>query len=282
MNDVIHPNPLLDFFYTRACDRINKRYDKKERPKLASLHEANPKIIGNILNKTISKNDNPYLITPTAIEVLIREEFFTNATEMLWGSKDEINEYIEPLFYLFWNTYVLNSEEIFSPYMYDYLPYAEHWIYKEQIINQNEEKDKYFSEALFNTSKKELLEREKSIISETMNYIYRKNQDWFRKEWSDFTKKTKTYTKLDKKLDEFAQNEFLSNITTNIPTVKSSVGLRAKALLENDLCVKDKEIKFGGYNNEEEHIKFLNFMASLSHLKELEKISKLQQQKDSP
>lgn len=283
MNTVIHPNPLLNFFYEKACCRVKQKYEDNGSPKLTSLHK-NSKIIGNILKMKITANDNKYLITPTAKKVLLREKFFANATEMLWGSKEEIDGYIEPLFYLFWDTYVLNSdicEKIVSPYMYDYLPYAKHSIYKKQIIYQNNEDDKNFAEALFNTSKEELLDREESILSETMHFIYQKNQGWFRKEWENFTEETQIYAKLDKKLDKFAEKKFLPNITANTPTVSSSDGLLAKTLLERDLCVKDKEIKFWGYNDVDEHIKSQKFIAAFSYLEKLEETFKLQQQKDS-
>lgn len=268
---------ILDFFYSKAQQRIEaayNAYNEVNHLKYSDILPSNPKLLSYIINgKTTTKN-NPYLITAGAIDALVAIKKFPlkTAKEILWGNQEEIDLYIEDLFFLLWEEYISSSQEINSEYFQcDYLPFAKHLVIKNAIVNENNE----FLEVLYQTSKEELLLNDKIITNESIKYIFQKNKEWFQTEWEAFASKTSTFTKLNKIIDSFVSDIFVPKLKENTPIERTSLGIRAKNLLESDLYVKDQEIKVWGWNNCDEQIKYKLFKLSLSYLDELEQIFKM-------
>ncbi len=266
---------VLEFFYSKATNRIKTQYERAHQPKHRDIIPSNPKLLSYILNcKTTTKN-NPYLITDGAIYHLLKSDYFQFNTEaeILWGTEDEILSYIEDLFILLWQEYIPSYQEIKSEYYQcDYLPFAKHLVAKNAIVNENNE----FLEALFQTTKDTLLSNDKTISDAAIKYVFKKNENWFKSEWLEFVSKTKTFTKLNKIIDSFVSEKFVPNLLLNSPSENSSLGIRAKNLLESDLSVKDLEIKICGWNTLDERIKYELFIASLSYINKLERIFEMQ------
>lgn len=266
---------ILDFFYSRATKRIKAQYERAHQPKYCDILPSNPKLLSYILNcKTTTKN-NPYLITDGAIYALLNSDYFqfNTETEIPWGKEEEIDLYIEDLFFLLWEEYISSSLEINSKYYQcDYLPFAKHLAIKNAIVNENNE----FLEVLFQTSKEDILLNDKTISYEAIKYVFKKNKEWFKTEWHNFASKTTTFTKLNKIIDSFVSDIFVPKLKDNFPSENSSLGIRAKNLLESDLSVKDQEIKIWGWNNLDEQIKYELFKASLSYVNNLEQIFEMQ------
>ena len=266
---------ILDFFYGKASNRIKAQYEMAKQPKYCDILPSNPKLLSYILNcKTTAKN-NPYLITDGAIYALLNKDYFqfNTESEILWGKKEEILSYIEDLFVLLWHEYISSSPEISSEYYQcDYLPFAKHLVIKNAIANENNE----FIEVLFRVSKEDILSNYETISYEAIKYIFKKNKNWFIPEWLKFVSKTKTFTKLNRIIDSFVSEIFVPNLLLNSPSENSSLGIRAKNLLESDLSVKDQEIKIWGWNTPDEQIKYELFKASLSYVNHLERIFEMQ------
>ncbi|WP_270513086.1 hypothetical protein [Lactococcus lactis] len=87
--------------YSLASRRIKKKYEQwtDNRNHIKTTHEdfypANRSLIGNILECNRTK-DNPYLITPKIVSVLVQELNFHDETEIFWG--DDVGIYLEDLF----------------------------------------------------------------------------------------------------------------------------------------------------------------------------------------
>lgn len=266
---------ILDFFYSKATNRIKAQYEMAHQPKYGDILPTNPKLLSYILNcKTTTKN-NPYLITDGAIYALLNSDYFqfNTESEILWGNEEEILSYIEDLFVLLWHEYISSSIEIDSEYYQcDYLPFAKHFVIKNTIVNENNE----FIEVLFQTSKEDILLNYETVSYDAIKYVFKKNKNWFISEWLKFVSETKTFTKLNKIIDSFVSKIFVPNLVRNSPSENSSLGIRAKNLLESDLSVKDQEIKIWGWNTLDEQIKYELFKASLSYVNNLERIFEMQ------
>ena len=267
---------ILDFFYSKATNRIKIQYEMAHRPKQRDILPTNPKLLSYILNcKTTAKN-NPYLITDGAIYALLESDYFqfNDESEILWGTEEEILSYLEDLFIKLWQEYIPAYPEIIESeyYQCDYLPFAKYLVLNNAIVKENNE----FLEVLFGISKDEILSNYTNEFNKSIKYVFKRNENWFESEWLDFVSKTKTFTKLDKLIDSFVSEKFIPKLFANKPSEKSSLGIRVKNLLESDLSVKDKEIRLWGFENLEEKIKSELFKASLAYVDELERIFKMQ------
>lgn len=264
---------ILNFFYSKATNRIKEQYERANCPKYDDIIESNPKLLSYILNCKTTEKNNPYLLTDGAIYALKKSDYFNfkNETEILWGKEEEIESYIEDLFILLWQEYITFYEKIDSEFKCDYLPFVKYYVLNKKISDENKE----FSEVLFELPGGSEGENYEMMALEAIKYVFRKNKNWFKSEWKKFIETHKTYTKLNKKIYFFVKESLVPYLEKNSPSAHSSLGIRAKTLLEADLSVKDQEIKVWGGNNDDQ-VKFQLFKASVSYVNHLERIFELQ------
>ena len=260
---------IANFIYAKTSERIRKRWEEQGCIK----HEAivkNRKLFSLALNCKRT-DDNPYLLTKTSMDGIRRELKFTNDTEVMFGDKEEIASYTEELFFMFFDEYV---EDCILFYC-DYLPYSKVHTLIDLLSEKGlRRRDKEFRETLFGSTKKELTIQLDLLTEKARRFVYQKNKEWFGRELNRFIKETTSFKMLPKKIDKFARDVFLNRMNENIPTSKDSLGIRAKELLENDLAIVDQEIRVFNWQNPKEEYNYRVFSASMSYLKNLEKIYK--------
>lgn len=90
-----------ELIYSLASNRISYKYEQwaEKRNKIKTTHgdfyPDNRNLFGNILNSN-NLDDNPYLITPKILPVLLNELDFKDENEIFWG--DDVKVYLEDLF----------------------------------------------------------------------------------------------------------------------------------------------------------------------------------------
>ncbi|WP_267668989.1 hypothetical protein [Listeria innocua] len=107
-----------DLIYSLAAKRISYKYEKwaEKKNNIKTTHgdfyPDNRNLFGNIL-KGDNLGDNPYLITPKILPVLLNELDFNDENEIFWG--EDVKIYLEDLF----TCLVLD--------MKNYREYSKHW-----------------------------------------------------------------------------------------------------------------------------------------------------------
>ncbi|MFC6348116.1 hypothetical protein [Vagococcus carniphilus] len=107
-----------DLIYSLAAKRISYKYKQwtEKRNNIKATHRDfypdNRNLFGNIL-KGENLDDNPYLITPKILPVLLNELDFNDENEIFWG--EDVKIYLEDLF----TCLVLD--------MKNYREYSKHW-----------------------------------------------------------------------------------------------------------------------------------------------------------
>ncbi|EIZ2538865.1 hypothetical protein MOZ20_003152, partial [Listeria monocytogenes] len=90
-----------DLIYSLAAKRISYKYEKwaEKKNNIKTTHgdfyPDNRNLFGNIL-KGDNLGDNPYLITPKILPVLLNELDFNDENEIFWG--EDVKIYLEDLF----------------------------------------------------------------------------------------------------------------------------------------------------------------------------------------
>ncbi len=121
------------FIYLLTSKRIQDKYKQWENDRnhvnttYEDFYPENRNLFGNILKSKPTK-DNPYLITPKIVPVLLNELNFRDANEIFWGNDIEL--YLEDLF----TCLILD--------MKDFQEYTKHWC-DFQLINEKQIKKFY-------------------------------------------------------------------------------------------------------------------------------------------
>lgn len=106
--------------YKLASKRINEKYDEWKKGQsysnaMIDFYPTDRKLFGYVLKGERNK-DNPYLLTPKLVEVILEKLDFNDKNEVYWGQEDEISSYLEGLF-----TAILLE-------MQTYKDYTRHWM----------------------------------------------------------------------------------------------------------------------------------------------------------
>lgn len=224
---------ILDFFYEKGARRIKLRI-KELKITYEDICETDPKQISWIVNNKRTKN-NRFLICDTVLYGIKTKLRFANEQEVLWGSKKEIENYLPDFFKLLWDElpdknseYQIDKDFI----LYDYVPYAENSVYY-GILSNFEYNDSFF--ALYGKPDVDILRNQEIFKQEAFNYLYLKCAKEFKKIFDEFCSATNSFHKIDKVFKkEFIDTVFINLIKKNIPD-ESSLGLRVKNIIENDL-----------------------------------------------
>lgn len=146
-----------DLIYRLASFRISQKYNKwkKDQSYSSSMIEFYPsdrKLFGYVL-KPERKKDNPYLLTPKLVEVLLEKLDFIDKNEVYWGQEDEVSSYLEDLF-----TTILIE-------MKTYNEYTKYWM-ETPLTTEREIKDFYLKFILGNADVFE------SLKDDFINFTY--------------------------------------------------------------------------------------------------------------
>ncbi|TWO90223.1 hypothetical protein [Bacillus velezensis] len=90
-----------ELIYKLASERISEKFEewKKSRNSnnaIIDFYPSDRNLFGDVLNCKKTKKDNPYLLTPKLVEVILEELDFKNIYEVYWG--DDAGLYFEELF----------------------------------------------------------------------------------------------------------------------------------------------------------------------------------------
>lgn len=91
-----------ELIYKHASERISQKYDEWKKGQsygraMIDFYPTDRKLFGYVLKGERNK-DNPYLLTPKLVEVIIEKLDFNDKNEVYWGQEDEISSYLEGLF----------------------------------------------------------------------------------------------------------------------------------------------------------------------------------------
>ena len=239
---------IMEFFYTRASDRVRTKVEISNKTH-SEIYKTDPKLISRIINNRRTRV-NPFLIPYAVISSEIKQEHssenlnigllnqldFNTIKEILWGTDEEIKNYLPDLFKLLWDElpdkdskYQIDKDFILC----DYVPYAENSVYY-RILSNFEYNDSFF--ALYGKPDVDVLHNQEIFKQEAFNYLYLKCAKKFEKIFNNFCSATDSFHKIDIVLKtEFIDTVFVNLIKKNIPD-ESSLGLRIKTIIENDLA----------------------------------------------
>lgn len=240
---------IIYFFYKRASDRIKNRI--LSSPKKLTLKEIHPddKLIRNIINLKFTRQ-NRYLIPDYAMKTYYKdpsaehkyipcglletpELYFTNRSEILWGTKSEIKTYLKDLFTLLWTeisedyeTYKIQTEL----YLLDYVPYAKYSTYWNILFSPNNP----HPAIAYGVMEDDIIQNIDSAREAAFDYFYQKCCLDFELSFLFLSQKTETFRKINKAIENFIFNEFIPILQKHAPTA-SSLGLRVQSMIINEL-----------------------------------------------
>ena len=227
-------NVIAEFFYKKTSKRVNEKWGENHLSQ-DDIVKSNRKLFSHVINCKIT-GDNPYLLTPTSMSGIRKNLGFKDDTELMFGTRQEIEKYAEELFGLFFDEYVVTPNDIFPKDTYqvfycDYLPYAKNCASRDLLSGKNLKKnDREFREALLNTTRKDLIRNIETLTDKARHFVYLKNRKWFLEELFRFTDNTPSYIKFPKRIDTFAKEIYVEKMKENIPT-KSKEILQKKQVL---------------------------------------------------
>lgn len=276
---------IMEFFYERASKRIKESVEKSGK-KHSEIHNRDSKQISRIINNQRTRR-NSFLITDAIISSyettddgkdsekigLLHKLDFKTIKEILWGTDEEIKDYLPDLFKLLWNElpnidseYHIDKKLILC----DYVPYAENSVYFDLCFSSEHDLP-YMT--LYGRSAAVVLHNQEKFRQEAIDYLYLKCEKQFEKMFNDFCAKTDSFHKINKTIkDKFIDTVFINLLKKNIPN-EHSLGLRIKTIIECDLTQSAKlisEYTKTGHINEQKK-KLLNAASTYAlRLKEIQ------------
>lgn len=301
--DVIEENDYIDelcfkqtisFLYSKCVKRVNA-VRKIKNIKIIDVCKSDDKsIVSNFFNGKCTDN-NKFLITNKLMGYTRNgKHYATNSSgeligikhslgfnsrkEILWGTDKEIENYLDTLYLLIMNEIPKYCSEYYATWetvLFDYVPYSK---YKTLYEMKN---DLNFS--LLNTygiNDEELSETKIAIHQINAIIFWFKNENFkndFKTSFIKFAESQKSFTNIDTKFkDNFIIREFIPILQKYKPKHETSLGLRVRDLLNNDLR-SVPELLFSGKNEEtQEKIKRMKNLATSRYITELEKIQEME------
>ena len=279
---------LINFFFKKASSRIKNRIDNSdEKLKHSDIVKSDIKQISRIINLRITRN-NAYLINDSVNESYYRDEStgeykkcgllhtkglnFKSRTEILWGTKEEIQDYLQDLFLLFWNE-VSSSTSPYNIdkdlYLSDYIPYAKYKAYWDILFSP----DNKYPAITYAIREDDVIENIDSAEEEATLLLFKKSHEKFAKIFMEFTETTQSYHKINKALTAFIKDKFIPLIQEFSPD-KSSLGLRVRGLIMADLSYCPELLFASNPDDYDYKYKFALNRASSNYIIELEQIQK--------
>lgn len=238
---------IMEFFYERISKRVKEKVEKSGKTH-AEIYRTDSKLISRIINNKRTRV-NPFLISDAILDSSAQQDEsdkyvkigllhgigFNTKKEILWGTEEEIKEYLPNFFKLLWeelpdkdDNYGIDKDLILN----DYIPYAENSAYYDLIVSY---KYDWPFMALYGRSEDYVLFNQKKYKQEALEFLYLKCKKEFEKIFNDFSSEVESFHKIDKVVkNEFIDTTFISLLKKNIPN-EYSLGLRVKTIIKSDL-----------------------------------------------
>ncbi|MFH5836184.1 hypothetical protein ACHAL6_08915 [Proteiniclasticum sp. C24MP] len=201
------------------------------------------KQISWIINNRRTQN-NRFLITDAALDTtddflendgLVHKLPFNNIKEILWGTDEEIRNYLQDLFRIIWNevSSVNNAYQIDKElFMSDYVPYAKYSTYWNILFSVNN----VYPAILYGILEDDVINNIDSARDSALLYFYEKCKSDFEDIFLEFANRTKSFSKINKVfLKSFIEDSFIPMLNEYQPD-DHSLGLRVKKLIASDLA----------------------------------------------
>ena len=261
---------------SNLCNKISD-----SKIKYSDIYPDDPKLISRIINCKLTKN-NPYLLTDNAIENTFDNEKlgllnvlkFSNIKELLWGSEDEINDYIKEIYDDIIMQLIDNKNYgnfILDDILIDYVDFAFYSAYHtfDKLIDKNH----CIPLIYYGMTYDEIDIKYFNTLLEASERLYKLCKNDFKSIFNIFIETFVNFKKLDTKFEEtFVKKMFIPMLEKYKPNI-DSLGYRVKKLVENDF----KHIPQIITNSNDESIKNYNiplFEATCKYMIELSKLQK--------
>lgn len=288
---------ITDFFYQKASKRIKIAVEKSGLNRI-SIYKPDHKQISRIINNNRTKN-NPFLINEAVLLNTYKDEEtgeyipcglletldFNSKSEILWGTDEEIKSYLHELFIKLWSVLSEEPNSVIDTesYLYDYVPYAKYSAYWNILFPSDSNGPRFFSTKLDGKKlgflaithgiyEDTVIENIDTARNEALMFLYARFKDNFLNEFLKFTSKTLSFHKLDKVIKESFINELFIPMIKRYKPNTSSLGLRVKDLILEDLSYVAPLVNHKEIDNPDYHRKLIN--ASSNYIVELENIQK--------
>lgn len=295
---------IAEFFYEKASIRVKQKV-LESKLRHTDILPSDPKQISRIINNNCARN-NPYLINESALSTsyidietkkyvscgLIPKLNFNSAKEVLWGTDEEINSYIQDLFLLLWEEVCEKNEQFDSElYLCDFIPYAKYRAYWNILFDSDTINDSRFSFAeyrdkmlnfpalFFGIREDTVIKNIDSAKNNALNYLYCRCKDTFLSEFINYTNSKSSFHCLNKSLENDLINEKFIPTLEKFKPDASSLGIRVKNLILEDLSYSASLI----FNQQDHNPKYLPLLinASSDYILKLEKIQMMQYNKET-
>lgn len=292
---------IAEFFYKKASTRVKIKVEESKLKHKEILY-SDPKQISRIINNNRQRNNN-FLINDSALETsyidennktvpsgLIPSLNYNSPKEVLWGTDEEITDYVHDLFILIWDEVCIKNKLIDADfYLCDYVPYAKYSTYWKLLFESDTINDPRFSfeeydgkmlnfpAMLFGIKEDTVIENIDSARSDALDYLYGKCEEEFLRTFKEFTEDNDSFHMLNNTIkNDLIEKRFLPLMDKYKPD-ESSLGLRTKNLIFEDLSYCATLVCNREIDNPEYRRQLIN--ASSNYILQLEKIQASQTKK---
>lgn len=281
-------NHSLEFIYENCANRIKERKNKLNITSL-EIYPCDDKMISKITNNKRTKN-NRFLITDRVLEYyskdnkeiygIVSKLNFNSKSEVLWGNKKEIQEYLYELFFMIFDDLLESSDKNkLETFFLDYVPYAKYTaLYKILFRDEVAKKElKQFSFLLaYGLSEDEVINEYLNFLTdkkEIINYLYKKYDKDFYKIFLSFVNQVQSFHKIDKIFSDFIEEKFIQMLKTKIDE-RTSLGIRVYNIILEDISMTEKLLSNKNYDDYTSKITRNRIRVSSRYIVELEKLQK--------
>lgn len=273
-------------FYQACTKRVDARRKQMKLPQIA-VYRKDKSLVSHFFHCKTTKN-NPYLITkefingkdeagiPIGCIPILK---FKNEIEVLWGTDNEIQRNLPVIFLnIMQDLLKCESKDVIdvNAVLYDYVPYAKYSTFYTIKHRDNislltnygiyDETVSTFNMALYQ--------------HRAINYLYSKDdfRNSFESTFCQFVKETLTFTKIDKALENnYIKPIFIPLLEKELPS-ETSLGLRTKILIENDISKAKNLILQANKHHTEPSSELIKMLinASSTYIVKLEEIQKME------
>lgn len=250
---------VAEFFYMKASARVKIKVEESKLKHKEILY-SDPKQISRIINNNRQRNNN-FLINDSALETsyidennksvpsgLIPSLNYNSPKEVLWGTDEEITNYVHDLFILIWDEVCIKNKLIDADfYLCDYVPYAKYSTYWKLLFESDAINDPRFSfkeydgkmlnfpAMFFGIKEDTVIENIDSARSDALEFFYARCKDDLFKSFIEFTEENDSFHMLNNTIkNDLVEKRFLPLLEKYKPDA-SSLGLRVKDLILEDL-----------------------------------------------
>ena len=281
-------NHSLEFIYENCANRIKERKNKLNITSL-EIYPCDDKMISKITNNKRTKN-NRFLITDRVLEYyskdnkeiygIVSKLNFNSKSEVLWGNKKEIQEYLYKLFFMIFDDLLESSDKNkLEPFFLDYVPYAKYTaLYKILFRDEVAKKElKQFSFLLaYGLSEDEVINEYLNFLTdkkEIINYLYKKYDKDFYEIFLSFANQVQSFHKIDKIFSDFIEEKFIQMLKTKRDE-RTSLGIRVYNIILEDISMTEKLLSNKNYDDYTSKITRNRIRVSSRYIVELEKLQK--------